>query len=366
MNQEADGAKFALKIGDLGVSRKCSLQTQVLDTFYGTPLYASPEICENKPYTKTTDTWSLGVLYYELCELHVPFSGESLLSLAQRVCEAKYKPLEECVPKAFRSAVEGMLQVDPAHRLTLDQVENILASSQVMQKELNRPAGHKRECLPDVFPQVKAHSARRSVPKNSCGIQSSAENVAEADNCQDKKSCAQSLEGQILRLEADLRRKELAYKTQCKWGGDNMKERDETMREVNALRRKLGMLKQASESDRAREKVQGLKGKNKYYLTCPLPDENATIVKEEAKEKSVVDTSAETNLKASSTPSKTTVKAPEVTLPSLAPQAESKEELDYVERMHARSKRLAARLEEQHRKVTEAHKAKQALFKEQA
>ena len=37
-----------VKIGDLGVSRQVGQETMMLQTFYGTPLYASPELCENK------------------------------------------------------------------------------------------------------------------------------------------------------------------------------------------------------------------------------------------------------------------------------------------------------------------------------
>ncbi len=28
-------------------------------SFYGTPLYASPELCANRPYNDKTDLWSL-------------------------------------------------------------------------------------------------------------------------------------------------------------------------------------------------------------------------------------------------------------------------------------------------------------------
>ena len=46
-----------LKIGDLGVSRQVGQETMMLQTFYGTPLYASPELCENNPYNEKTDIW---------------------------------------------------------------------------------------------------------------------------------------------------------------------------------------------------------------------------------------------------------------------------------------------------------------------
>jgi serine/threonine protein kinase len=44
-------------------------------TFYGTPLYASPELCDNLPYNEKTDIWSLGVVLYELAALTPPFNG---------------------------------------------------------------------------------------------------------------------------------------------------------------------------------------------------------------------------------------------------------------------------------------------------
>lgn len=54
-----------------------------LQTFYGTPLYASPELCENAPYNEKTDIWSLGVVLYELAALTPPFTGVCLCECAR-------------------------------------------------------------------------------------------------------------------------------------------------------------------------------------------------------------------------------------------------------------------------------------------
>jgi serine/threonine protein kinase len=49
-----------------------------VQTFYGTPLYASPELCDNLPYNEKTDIWSLGVVLYELAALMPPFNGTNV------------------------------------------------------------------------------------------------------------------------------------------------------------------------------------------------------------------------------------------------------------------------------------------------
>lgn len=71
------------KIGDLGVSRQVSEDTVMLNTFYGTPLYLSPELVENKPYNEKTDIWSLGIILYEICTLTQPFKAQTLMGLAK-------------------------------------------------------------------------------------------------------------------------------------------------------------------------------------------------------------------------------------------------------------------------------------------
>ena len=59
-------ARGNAKIGDLGVAKVMTAHADFARTLVGTPFYLSPELCENKPYNRKTDVWSLGVVLYEM------------------------------------------------------------------------------------------------------------------------------------------------------------------------------------------------------------------------------------------------------------------------------------------------------------
>ena len=62
--------KGMMKICDFGWSVDTHLMRE---TFCGTPLYVSPELLRKKFYDSKVDTWSLGVLSYEVLLGKVPF-----------------------------------------------------------------------------------------------------------------------------------------------------------------------------------------------------------------------------------------------------------------------------------------------------
>jgi serine/threonine protein kinase len=62
-----------------------------LNTFCGSPLYASPEIMRGQPYYgPEVDCWSLGVLLYTLVYGAMPFDGQDFNMLVKRIQAADY------------------------------------------------------------------------------------------------------------------------------------------------------------------------------------------------------------------------------------------------------------------------------------
>ncbi len=69
---------YSLKIGDFGISKVLEKSSAI--TCIGTPLYLSPEVCNNQPYSYGSDIWALACIVYEMCSLKVLYSLFSTLS----------------------------------------------------------------------------------------------------------------------------------------------------------------------------------------------------------------------------------------------------------------------------------------------
>lgn len=89
-----------LQIADFGLSNLYR-GNEYLQTFCGSPLYASPEIVNGRPYRgPEVDTWSLGVLLYTLVHGTMPFDGLNHKALVQQISSGNYRkpnnPSGEC------------------------------------------------------------------------------------------------------------------------------------------------------------------------------------------------------------------------------------------------------------------------------
>ncbi len=87
------------KLTDFGVaklvegSRMTRTGTQV-----GTPYYMSPEAWEGKPLDGQADIWSLGVVLYEMLSGEVPFDGDTLVAVMNKVLTAPLPDIKKKRP----------------------------------------------------------------------------------------------------------------------------------------------------------------------------------------------------------------------------------------------------------------------------
>ncbi|KAM3624289.1 uncharacterized protein V6R79_021602 [Siganus canaliculatus] len=110
-----------IKIADFGFSNEFTLGSK-LDTFCGSPPYAAPELFQGKKYDgPEVDVWSLGVILYTLVSGSLPFDGQNLKELRERVLRGKYR-----IPFYMSTDCENLLKkllvLNPGKRGSLQQV----------------------------------------------------------------------------------------------------------------------------------------------------------------------------------------------------------------------------------------------------
>jgi serine/threonine-protein kinase len=111
------GEDGSVKVGDFGVARLAAGTTQgASTTVAGTPRYMSPEQARGRPTTAATDTYSAGVVLYEMLAGEPPFMDGSPVELGLRHLQDSPPPLPDEVPQALREIVSRSLAKRPADR----------------------------------------------------------------------------------------------------------------------------------------------------------------------------------------------------------------------------------------------------------
>lgn len=110
-----------IKIADFGFSNEFTPGNK-LDTFCGSPPYAAPELFQGKKYDgPEVDVWSLGVILYTLVSGSLPFDGQNLKELRERVLRGKYR-----IPFYMSTDCENLLKkflvLNPAKRACLETI----------------------------------------------------------------------------------------------------------------------------------------------------------------------------------------------------------------------------------------------------
>ncbi|XP_068116865.1 serine/threonine-protein kinase 33 [Hyperolius riggenbachi] len=111
---------FGLAVQKGGVGGENMLQATC-----GTPIYMAPEIINAHDYSQQCDIWSIGVIMYMLLSGDQPFmatSEEKLFELIKKgeltFCGSAWQSVSE----AAKEVLQKLLRVDPAHRITANEL----------------------------------------------------------------------------------------------------------------------------------------------------------------------------------------------------------------------------------------------------
>ncbi|XP_071762246.1 MAP/microtubule affinity-regulating kinase 3a isoform X1 [Centroberyx gerrardi] len=151
-------ADMNIKIADFGFSNEFTMGNK-LDTFCGSPPYAAPELFQGKKYDgPEVDVWSLGVILYTLVSGSLPFDGQNLKELRERVLRGKYR-----IPFYMSTDCENLLKrflvLNPAKRGTLEVREE--GENQIMKDRWINAGFEEDELKPFVEPELDITDQKR-------------------------------------------------------------------------------------------------------------------------------------------------------------------------------------------------------------
>ena len=61
-------------------------------------IFRCPEITQEQPYDNKADIWAYGCIVYQMCTLKPPFIADNILSIAKKIVECNYQPIDARLP----------------------------------------------------------------------------------------------------------------------------------------------------------------------------------------------------------------------------------------------------------------------------
>ena len=111
-----------VRLMDFGLSKIVGPNQKCTEP-YGTLTYCAPEIILDKPYLKTVDSWSLGVMTYLMLSGSLPFFGKSEQEIAKNVVYSKIdfkkKPIWNEISKEAKDFINKLLDKDLNKRIDM-------------------------------------------------------------------------------------------------------------------------------------------------------------------------------------------------------------------------------------------------------
>ncbi|KAL5255060.1 hypothetical protein ACHWQZ_G014481 [Mnemiopsis leidyi] len=124
-----------VKLCDFGFARAMGVDTFMVTSIKGTPLYMSPELVQEQPYDHNADLWALGCILFELYAGEPPFYTTNLFQLVNLITKNPVKWPAGMSPN-FQNFLHGLLDKDPSTRLTWpDLLDHPFVSDHVIREE---------------------------------------------------------------------------------------------------------------------------------------------------------------------------------------------------------------------------------------
>ena len=111
-----------IRLLDFGLSKIVGPNQKCTEP-YGTLTFCAPEIILDKPYLKTVDSWSLGVMTYLLLSGSLPFTGKNEHEIAKNVVYSRVdftkKPIWNKISKEAKDFICKLLEKDLRKRIDM-------------------------------------------------------------------------------------------------------------------------------------------------------------------------------------------------------------------------------------------------------
>ncbi|XP_016323891.1 serine/threonine-protein kinase 33-like isoform X1 [Sinocyclocheilus anshuiensis] len=126
-HQGNDNDTVNIKVTDFGLSvQKGGVGSEnLLQATCGTPIYMAPEVVNGHQYSQQCDLWSIGVIMYMLLCGEPPFISSSKERLSEMIMKGELifsGPVWHTISDAAKNVIRCLLNVDPAHRITANEL----------------------------------------------------------------------------------------------------------------------------------------------------------------------------------------------------------------------------------------------------